>query len=225
DGLVYVDGIETDVTERVVLEEQFRHAQKMEAVGQLAGGVAHDFNNILTAVLGYADLLLSRMAKSDPSRPAVDEIRKGGERAASLTRQLLAFSRRATTQPRVVDLNAAIQNLLPMVHRLVGEDVRFQLRLSNTVGRVRVDPAQLEQVIVNLVVNARDAMPQGGVVTIRTDSLKLDAGPQAGGPGDIDSGSYVRLRVSDTGVGIPPDVLEHIFEPFFTTKEPGRGTG
>jgi PAS domain S-box-containing protein len=224
DGLVYVDGIETDVTERVLLEEQFRHAQKMEAVGQLAGGVAHDFNNILTAVLGYADLLLSRMSKGDPSRPAVDEIRKGGERAASLTRQLLAFSRRATTQPRVVDLNAAIQELLPMIHRLVPESVRFQLRLAESVGRVRVDPTQLEQVLVNLVVNARDAMPQGGVVTIRTDSLKLSAGTNEG-LGDLDPGPYVCLRVSDTGVGIPPDVLEHIFEPFFTTKEPGRGTG
>ncbi len=225
DGLVFVDGIETDVTERVVLEEQFRHAQKMEAVGQLAGGVAHDFNNILTAVLGYADLLLSRMSKSDPSRPAVDEIRKGGERAASLTRQLLAFSRRAATQPRVVDLNAAIRDLVPMVRRLVGENIRFDVHLSDAIRRVRVDPTQLEQVIVNLVVNARDAMPKGGVITIRTDNLVLDAGQSEAGPGDLDPGAYVRLRLSDTGMGIAPDVLQHIFEPFFTTKEPGRGTG
>jgi len=225
DGLVYVDGIETDVTERVVLEEQFRHAQKMEAVGQLAGGVAHDFNNILTAVIGYADLLLSRMSKSDPSRPAVEEIHKGGERAASLTRQLLAFSRRAATQPRVVDLNAAIRNLEPMVRRLVDERIRFELLLSETIRSVRIDPTQLEQVIVNLVVNARDAMPEGGGITIRTDRVELGAGRPDGGLYDLDPGSYVRLRIRDSGAGIAPEVLQHIFEPFFTTKEPGRGTG
>ncbi len=224
DGIVHVDGIEVDVTERVVLEEQFRHAQKMEAVGQLAGGVAHDFNNILTAVLGYADLLLGRMPKADPSRPAVEEIRKGGERAAALTRQLLAFSRRAATQPRVVDLNSAIRNLEEMVRRLVADNIRFDLGLSESIGRVRVDPAQLEQVIVNLVVNARDAMPQGGVITIRTDRMVLDPAHSTTHV-DPAPGSYVRLRVSDTGVGITPAVLEHIFEPFFTTKEPGRGTG
>ncbi len=224
DGIIHVDGIEVDVTERVVLEEQFRHAQKMEAVGQLAGGVAHDFNNILTAVLGYADLLLGRISKADPSRPAVEEIRKGGERAAALTRQLLAFSRRATTQPRIVDLNAAIRNLEEMVRRLVGENIRFQIQLSDSIGRVRVDPAQLEQVIVNLVVNARDAMPQGGVITIRTDRVQVESGELPVGA-DVVPGAYVRMRVSDTGVGIAPTVLEHIFEPFFTTKEPGRGTG
>ena len=224
DGIIRVDGIEVDVTDRVVLEEQFRHAQKMEAVGQLAGGVAHDFNNILTAVLGYADLLLGRMSKTDPSRPAVEEIRKGGERAASLTRQLLAFSRRAATQPRIVDLNAAIRNLEEMVRRLVSDNIRFQLQLSDTIRRVRVDPAQLEQVIVNLVVNARDAMPQGGVITIQTDRVEI--GPDEVPVGaNVTPGAYVRLRISDTGIGIAPAVLEHIFEPFFTTKEPGRGTG
>ncbi|HKW51117.1 MAG TPA: ATP-binding protein, partial [Candidatus Eisenbacteria bacterium] len=224
DGLVYVDGIETDVTDRVVLEEQFRHAQKMEAVGQLAGGVAHDFNNILTAVIGYADLLLSRMAKGDPSRPAIEEIHKGGERAASLTRQLLAFSRRAATQPRIVDLNAAIRNLDAMVRRLVDERIRFELRLSETVRRVRVDPTQLEQVIVNLVVNARDAMAEGGVISIVTDRLELGAALAQSSFG-LDPGPYVRLRVRDTGGGIAPEVMQHIFEPFFTTKAPGHGTG
>lgn len=224
DGIIHVDGIEVDITDRVVLEEQFRHSQKMEAVGQLAGGVAHDFNNILTAVLGYADLLLGRMAPTDPSRPAVEEIRKGGERAAALTRQLLAFSRRATTQPRIVDLNATIRNLQEMLGRLVGDNIRFQLELSDSLRRVRVDPVQLEQVIVNLVVNARDAMPQGGVITIRTD--RHVAGPEAiAGGAPVTPGAYARIRVSDTGVGISPAVLEHIFEPFFTTKEPGRGTG
>jgi PAS domain S-box-containing protein len=224
DGLVYVDGFETDVTDRISLEEQFRHAQKMEAVGQLAGGVAHDFNNILTAVIGYADLLLSRMSKNDPSRPAVEEIHKGGERAASLTRQLLAFSRRAATQPRIVDLNAAIRNLEPMVRRLVDERIRFELNLSETIRRVRIDPTQLEQVIVNLAVNARDAMPEGGVISIQTDRMEL-AAAQAQSSFGIDPGSYVRLRVRDTGGGIGPEVMQHIFEPFFTTKAPGRGTG
>jgi PAS domain S-box-containing protein len=223
DGGVYVDGIETDVTDRVALEEQFRHAQKLEAVGQLAGGVAHDFNNILTAVIGYADLLLSRMPKNDPDRSALEEIRKGGERAASLTRQLLAFSRRAATQPRVVDLNATIRDLEAMVRRLVGEDIRFEIVLSDAIGRIRVDPTQLEQVIVNLVVNARDAMPQGGTLSIRTDRLVV--GEVSPWEHEIAPGAYARLRVADSGVGIPPAVLRHIFEPFFTTKEPGRGTG
>ncbi|MGH7680980.1 MAG: PAS domain-containing sensor histidine kinase, partial [Candidatus Eiseniibacteriota bacterium] len=217
DGVIHVDGIEVDVTDRVVLEEQFRHSQKMEAVGQLAGGVAHDFNNILTAVLGYADLLLGRIQRTDPSRPAIEEIRKGGERAAALTRQLLAFSRRAATQPRIVDLNATIQNLQEMLGRLVSDDIRFKLELNESIGRLRVDPVQLEQVIVNLVVNARDAMPQGGLVTIRTDRWLV--GPDAAQAGDsTPPGPYVRIRVSDTGVGIAPSVLQHIFEPFFTTK-------
>ena len=224
DGVVRVDGIETDVTERVALEEQFRHAQKLEAVGQLAGGVAHDFNNILTAVLGYADLLLSRVPKSDSSRHAIEEIRKGGERAASLTRQLLAFSRRATTQPRVVDLNAAIRNLEPMVRRLIDETIRFDVALTEGIGAVRVDPAQLEQVLVNLVVNARDAMPEGGTISIRTDRVVLGPEEAAATP-DLVPGPYLRALVADTGPGVPPPILERIFEPFFTTKEPGRGTG
>jgi len=222
DGTIAVDGIETDVTDRVVLEEQFRHAQKMEAVGQLAGGVAHDFNNILTAVIGYADLLLGRIPKSDPSRPSLEEIKKGGERAAALTRQLLAFSRRAATQPRVVDLNYAIRNLEPMVRRLAGEGLKFELDLDGSIGRVRVDPTQLEQVIVNLVVNARDATPEGGTVVLRTD--RLPDWPGADGS-DKDPLPGVRLRVIDTGMGIPARILGHIFEPFFTTKGPGQGTG
>jgi CheY-like chemotaxis protein len=164
------------------------------------------------------------MPKSDPSRPAVEEIRKGGERAAALTRQLLAFSRRAATQPRIVDLNAAIRNLEEMARRLVGENIRFQLELGESIGRIRVDPVQLEQVIVNLIVNARDAMPQGGVITIRTDRVRVESGASPAA-GHAAPGAYVRMRVADTGVGIAPTVLEHIFEPFFTTKEPGRGTG
>jgi two-component system cell cycle sensor histidine kinase/response regulator CckA len=224
DGLVMVDGIETDVTDRVQLEEQLRHAQKMEAVGQLAGGVAHDFNNILTAILGYADLLLGRTPMGTPSRPALEEIRKGGERAAALTRQLLAFSRRATTQPRVVDLNEAVRNLEDMARRLAGDGVRLVLELDETIGFVRIDPIQLEQVLVNLVVNARDAIQGAGTIRIRTDAVRLVESDIAGDT-ELAPGPHARLRVEDTGTGIPPSVMEHIFEPFFTTKEPGRGTG
>ncbi len=221
DRRVHVDGIETDVTERVALEEQLRHAQKLEAVGQLAGGIAHDFNNILTAVIGYADLLLARMGPNDPGRHAVQEIHRGGDRAASLTRQLLAFSRRSPAQPRLVDLNAVLRDILPMLQRLAGEDVAFDLALSSAIGRVRVDPTQFEQVIVNLVVNARDVMPDGGTLRIATERTDLKSGDEPA----MAAGAYARLRVSDTGSGIPPEAMDHIFEPFFTTKGAGRGTG
>ena len=224
DGLIHVDGIETDVTERVALEEQLRHAQKLEAVGQLAGGVAHDFNNILTAVLGYSDLLLNRLSADDPNRHAVEEIHRGGKRAASLTRQLLTFSRRSPVQPRIVDLNGSVENLLPMLERLAGEDIEFQLNLSPAIGRVRVDPSQFEQIVVNLVVNARDAMPEGGILRLTTEGVSLTEAEMRGMP-DVAPGRFVLLRVADTGIGIAADVMEHMFEPFYTTKEPGRGTG
>jgi len=224
DGVIHVDGIETDVTERVALEDQLRHAQKLEAVGQLAGGVAHDFNNILTAVLGYSDLLLSRLPAGDSNRHAVEEIHRGGKRAASLTRQLLAFSRRSPVQPRVVDLNDSVENLLPMLQRLAGEDIDFQLLLSPALGRVRVDPSQFEQIVVNLIVNARDAMTNGGVIRLTTERVSLSEADTRGAP-DVTPGPFVLLRVADTGTGIPADVMEHMFEPFYTTKEPGRGTG
>jgi len=223
DGLLTIDGIETDVTDRVQLEERFRHAQKMEAVGQLAGGVAHDFNNILTAVLGYADLLLARLGPTDPHRAALEEIKKGGERAAGLTRQLLAFSRRTPTQLISVDVNATIHSVEPMLRRLIGEDLEFRLDLEDGLGPVRADPIQLEQVIVNLVVNARDAMPDGGSIAIRTDRVVLSE--EEASLAEMGEGACVRIRVTDTGTGIAPAVLERIFEPFFTTKEPGRGTG
>ncbi|HEU4724930.1 MAG TPA: PAS domain S-box protein [Candidatus Eisenbacteria bacterium] len=221
DGSIHVDGIEADVTERVKLEDQLRHAQKMEAIGQLAGGVAHDFNNILTAVIGYSDLLLARLTPSDPNRRAVEEIRKGGDRAAGLTRQLLAFGRRSATQPRLVDVNAAVGELEPMLRRLVGEDVSFTLDLAPALGNIRIDPTHFEQIIVNLVVNARDALPRGGSIRIETANARRSDVVPGAPSGD----RYVRLRFADTGVGIAPDVLEHIFEPFFTTKEAGRGTG
>ena len=221
DGSIHVDGIEADVTERVKLEDQLRHAQKMEAIGQLAGGVAHDFNNILTAVIGYSDLLLARMAAGDSNRHAVEEIRKGADRAAGLTRQLLAFGRRATTQPRLLDANEAIRDLEPMLRRLVGEDVRFDIALSPSLGKIRIDPTHFEQIIVNLAVNARDALPGGGTIRIETDSTDRPESPLEG----IPAGRMARLVFSDNGVGIPPEVRDHIFEPFFTTKEAGRGTG
>ncbi|MBI4363970.1 MAG: PAS domain S-box protein [Candidatus Latescibacteria bacterium] len=224
DGSIHVDGLETDVTDRVALEEQLRHAQKMEAVGQLAGGIAHDFNNILTAILGYSDLLLSRLPKNDPSRRSIEEIHKGGERAASLTRQLLAFGRRAATTPRILDLNSSIRELSPMLHRVVGEDIAFDLSLGESLGRTRIDPSQLEQALVNLVVNARDAMPRGGTIRIATDDVVLGDDDTEADP-DLAPGPYVRVIVSDTGTGVPREVAERIFEPFFTTKEPGRGTG
>jgi len=224
DGRVHVDAIETDVTERVGLEEQLRHAQKLEAVGQLAGGIAHDFNNILTAVLGYADLLLARLKPGDPNRRAVEEIHKGGDRAASLTRQLLAFSRRSPAQPRLVDLGVSIRDLMPMLQRLAGEDIGFDLDLASGIGPVRVDPSQFEQVVVNLVVNARDVMPDGGTLRIAVDRTDVTLAETRTEP-DLAAGPYVRLRVADSGRGIDPEVLAHIFEPFFTTKGPGRGTG
>jgi two-component system cell cycle sensor histidine kinase/response regulator CckA len=224
DGTIYVDGLETDVTERVELEDQLRHAQKMEAVGQLAGGVAHDFNNILTAILGYAELAQRKVPAGHAVLPALEEIRRGGDRAASLTRQLLAFSRRAAAQPRVIDLNAALGELAPMIARVVGEDTALGLNRCEGEAPVRVDRAQLEQVIVNLVVNARDAMPMGGTITLATERVDV---PSAGPPsaGDPPAGAYVRLTVQDTGIGIAPDVLPHVFEPFFTTKGAGHGTG
>jgi signal transduction histidine kinase/CheY-like chemotaxis protein len=221
DGSIHVDGIEADVTERVKLEDQLRHAQKMEAIGQLAGGVAHDFNNILTAVIGYSDLLLTRMGAGDSNRHAVEEIRKGADRAAGLTRQLLAFGRRATTQPRLLDPNDAIRDLEPMLRRLVGEDVQFRMSLSPSVGKIRIDPTHFEQIIVNLAVNARDALPGGGTIRIETESTDRPESPLEG----IPAGRMARLVFSDDGVGIPPEVRDHIFEPFFTTKEAGRGTG
>ena len=223
DGLLTIDGIETDVTDRVQLEERLRHAQKMEAVGQLAGGVAHDFNNILTAVLGYADLLLSRLGPNDPHRAALEEIKKGGERAAGLTRQLLAFSRRTPTQLISVDVNGAIRGVEPMLRRLIGEHLEFRLDLAEGLGPVRADPVQLEQVIVNLVVNARDAMPNGGSIAIRSDRVVLNE--EEASLAEMAEGACVRIRITDTGTGIAPTVLERIFEPFFTTKDPGRGTG
>ena len=213
-----------DATERRSLEQQVIQAQKMEAVGRLAGGVAHDFNNILTAIGGYTDLLLADLPLDDPRREDVDEIHRAADRAAALTQQLLAFSRRQVLQPKVVDLNALVSNVEKLLRRLLGEDVLLATALAADVGRVRADPGQLEQVIVNLAVNARDAMPTGGRLTLETRNVDLDAA-YAADHRSVVPGPYVVIAVSDTGTGMSADVQSHMFEPFFTTKEVGKGTG
>ena len=205
-------------------EEQLRQAQKMEAVGQLAGGIAHDFNNLLTAILSYCELLLEEVRQGDPIRGDIEQIRQTGQRAAGLTRQLLAFSRRQVLQPKVLSLNAVVESTEGMLRRLVGADVDLELRLEPGLWYVLADPGQIEQVLVNLVVNARDAMPQGGRITVTSANRELKA-DAPGRPNGVRPGSYVALEVSDTGVGIDPAHHARIFEPFFTTKDPGKGTG
>ena len=205
-------------------EEQLRQAQKMEAVGRLAGGVAHDFNNLLTAINGYSDLTLRSPDLSGSLRPRIEEIKKSGERAASLTRQLLAFSRKQMLQPRVLDLNTIIVEIDKMLRRLIGEDMMLETRLDPQVGQVKADPGQMEQILMNLVVNARDALPLGGHVTISTRNQYMDRS-YIKGQEIIRRGHYVVLSVSDDGCGMDNETQEKIFEPFFTTKEVGKGTG
>jgi PAS domain S-box-containing protein len=206
------------------LQEQLRQSQKMEAVGQLAGGIAHDFNNLLTVIKGYSQLSLIQFKESDPLKVNINEINKATDRAADLIRQLLAFSRRQTMEMRVLDLNALLRNLQKMLHRVIGEDIELVTRLADDLGRVKVDPGQIEQVIMNLAVNARDAMIEGGKLTIETANVELDE-EYARRHVAVTPGRYVMLAVSDTGVGITPEVRERIFEPFFTTKKGGEGTG
>jgi len=213
-----------DLTERLQLEAQLRQAQKMEAVGRLAGGVAHDFNNLLTVIQGYGEVLQSSLPEGDQKSAPVEEILKAAERAASLTRQLLAFSRKQVLQPKVVSLNEVVKNLDKMLRRLIGEDVELVISLGTALGSVKADPGQIEQVLMNLAVNARDAMPDGGRLTIEVANVDLDEA-SAERPGHPVPGSYVMLAVSDTGVGMNAETLSHLFEPFFTTKGPGKGTG
>jgi PAS domain S-box-containing protein len=206
------------------LEEQLQQAQKLQSIGRLAGGVAHDFNNILTGILGYIDLLGDGAVDSAQTRETVAEIRRAAERAARITQQLLAFSRRQMVTPRVVDLNVVIGEASSMLKRLISEDVYMVFRPKPNLGRVRIDVGQLEQILVNLAVNARDAMPDGGILAIDIDNVTLTAAHCAGRP-DLQPGDFVRITVADTGVGIDREALAHIFEPFFTTKEFGKGTG
>jgi signal transduction histidine kinase len=213
-----------DITARRQLEAQLQQVQKMEAVGRLAGGVAHDFNNILGVILGHSQILLSGMSPADPQRARVEQILSASERAAMLTRQLLAFSRKQVLESRVIDLNGLIEALIKMLGRLIGEDVELTFRRSASAGRVRADPTQIEQVLMNLAVNARDAMPGGGRLAIETFDAEIDedyARVHAGAT----PGRYVGIAVSDTGHGMTREIQEHIFEPFFTTKAPGKGTG
>ena len=213
-----------DVTEQHRLEEQLRQAQKLEAIGQLAGGVAHDFNNLLTAILGFTELLASSLPPEDPGLDDLGEIKKAGERAAALTRQLLAFGRKQIVQPTVLDINAVIEGLEPMLRRLLMETVTLRIERDEPPGLVLMDATQIEQILINLAVNASDAMGRrGGTLTIRTAMASMPSGP--GGDGVLPPGEYVLLVVTDTGSGMSEEVIAHIFEPFFTTKGPGKGTG
>ncbi|MFB3826217.1 MAG: ATP-binding protein [Bryobacteraceae bacterium] len=214
----------TDVTGRQLLEQQLRHAQKMEAVGMLAGGIAHDFNNLLTIINGYSQLLLSGLPPNDVNRTAVKQIMKAGDRAAALTRQLLAFSRRQTLQPKVIEVNQLVTGLGVLLRRLIGEDVELHLKLAPDAGRINVDAGQIEQVVMNLAVNARDAMPDGGALTLETRNVVLDK-TYAATHLAVTPGPYVLIAVSDTGVGMDAQTRARLFEPFFTTKAQGRGTG
>ena len=205
-------------------EKQFRQSQKMEAVGRLAGGIAHDFNNLLTIIMGYSQVLLTELGPQHPLRGKIEETLKAGERAATLIRQLLTFSRKQSLDPKILSLNTAVTSLESLLRRLIGEDIQLVSKLDPTNGRLRADQAQLEQVLVNLVVNARDAMPKGGTLTIETAQVELTRSPVYHLT-PLPPGPYVRLAVSDTGCGMDRMTQSHIFEPFFTTKGEGKGSG
>ncbi|MEO8371325.1 MAG: ATP-binding protein [Candidatus Solibacter sp.] len=213
-----------DVTKRRQLEDQLLQAQKMETVGMLAGGVAHDFNNLLTIISGYSQLILNTLQPADPNYYSAEQILKAGERAAALTQQLLAFSRRQILQPRVLDLNKLVSSLSTMLRRLIGEDIDLQLMLRPDLGMVNADAGQIEQVLMNLVVNARDAMPNGGKLTIETANIYLDENYTSRHLA-VKSGPYTQIAVSDNGGGMDEVTQARLFEPFFTTKASGRGTG
>src|SRR2546427_2286292 len=222
--VAYYETIVRDVTEQRRLQAQLMQAQKMEAVGRLAGGVAHDFNNLLTVIISYSDLLLEDLGRDDPKREDVAAVRKAAEGAAALTHQLLAFSRQQVLQPKVLDVNATVASTEKLLRRLIGEDIQLVAKLGSGLGSVKADPGQIEQVIMNLAVNARDAMPAGGQLTIETANVEMDEAYVRGHP-LAQPGRYVMLAVSDTGTGMDEQTKAHIFEPFFTTRELGKGTG
>ncbi len=222
-GAARAVGISIDITDKRRLEEQFRQSQKMEAVGRLAGGVAHDFNNLLTVMFGYGEVLLQGL-EPGPLREAAEEVQRAGERAATLTRQLLAFSRRQTLIPEVLDLGEVVNGLSNLVERLIGEEIKVKVVVPPNLGRVKADRGQMEQVVMNLAVNARDAMPKGGSLILELANVELD-GAFAYTHAEVEAGSYVLLAISDTGTGMDAETQKRIFEPFFTTKEAGKGTG
>ena len=213
-----------DISERQSLEEQLRQAQKMEAVGRLAGGVAHDFNNLLMVIKGHTELLLGSLQQADPARRKIEQIERSADRATGLTRQLLAFSRMQMLQPRSINLNSIVEEMGKLIPRLIGEDIELVIRTSPDAGTIRADASQMEQIIMNLAVNARDAMPKGGKLIIETSNADLDGAYKVAHP-VVKPGHYVLLAVSDTGIGMDAETQAHIFEPFFTTKEQGKGTG
>jgi nitrogen-specific signal transduction histidine kinase/CheY-like chemotaxis protein len=212
-----------DITQRRQLEEQLRQAQKIEAVGRLAGGVAHDFNNLLNVIIGYGQMVFRRLPDG-PEREKTKAILQAADRAAGLTRQLLAFSRKQVLEPKVLDLNAVVGGMDEMLRRLIGEDIELHTQLAPDLGRTKADPGQIEQVLMNLVVNARDAMPRGGRLTLETANAEMDETYIRDHLG-ARPGRYVMLAVCDNGLGMDPETQKHIFEPFFTTKEKGKGTG
>jgi PAS domain S-box-containing protein len=219
-----VQGAFQDITDRRRLEEQFRQAHKMEAVGQLAGGIAHDFNNLLSVILSYSTLILEDLEPGDALRPDIAEMRKAGERAAELTHQLLAFSRQQMLTPSVIDLNQIVTGLEKMLRSILSDAVNLSLHTSHDLARTLADPGQIEQVVMNLVINARDAMPTGGNLLIETANVDLDAAYAVANPG-VTAGRFVMLAVTDTGTGMSATTRSRIFEPFFTTKDKAKGTG
>ncbi len=223
-ALQWMWGLQIDMTQQKELEEQFLHSQKMEAIGMLAGGIAHDFNNILTVINGYADMLARRLSPDDPLFKYIGQIRQAGERASHLTSQLLSFSRRQVFQTRTIDLNKLITGMISMIQRIIGEHIEVVTRLAADLFPIRFDENKIEQIILNMAVNAKDAMPRGGKLFLETRNVSLDAAFCHKHP-EVREGEYVMLTISDTGVGIDPETMKHIFEPFFTTKEKGAGTG